>query len=413
MNWFICLLVFPLGVFANTVVSEKMVEEFAKENPGIISVKERLIAAERLKGSLTRSFLPSVTLSYGREKFTTGPYYQVNQSFGGIEAKVNLFNSGKDRLENEKRAGEAEIANIDASMTQGIVVAEIRKSMAHYSYLEEILGIIKEAIVINDQNLKNAQKRINVGLATKTDLLDFKQQKIQLGQEIASLSYDQGVVSRLISTLVGKDPNDSLEVLFENTHPEHSDDSKLSFTNSNSLITKRAGLISKVALLESKQANKWWMPSLDVYSYALRFTEKERDFPEAGQRNDFTLGFKLTLPLFDGGEGIREAQARSALARAQESQARSKSLEIKRETQDAINKLNLAHNLIHGAEENVEIMSEYRQGILNEYSKGVKNSPDVLQASQRWIDAKTRFAEVKKNYQFAKTDALYLMSLSQ
>lgn len=412
MRLFILFFLLQATAYANTVLNEQMVVDLAEKNPDLKSIKERLIAAEELKGSLTRSFLPSVIVSYGHERFTTGPYDRVNQPFGGIEAKINLFNSGKDRIENDTRNMEAQIAKIDASMARALIITEIRKAMSHYAYLEEIQTILHEAIGVNESNFKKAQKRINTGLATKTDVLDFKNQQILLNQEVETLEYEQGVVTRLISTLLGKDPTEGIDIIYINSHPEHSVGTEFTLNTSNSIILTRATLFSEVAQLEKKRANRWWMPSFDIYTYALRFTQKEREYPTPGQRNDVTLGFKFTLPLFDGGEGIRQASAKAALANAQESQARAKNLEISRQTQDAINKLQLAHTLIHGSEDNVQIMSEYRKGILDEYAKGIKNSPDVLQASQRWIAAKTKFAEVKKNYQFARSDALYLMSLN-
>ncbi len=396
--------------YAVEKVDANNLEQLVNDNPNVQSYLERLKSAEQLKGRLTRSFLPKVTLSYGHEKFTTGPYYNTNQPYGGVEASLNVFHSGKDKIENDKREREAEIAKIDSEMTKSLVLAELRKSLSHYAYLEEICLITKDAIKQNNVNLKRAQKRIQAGLATRTDLLDFKQQEVQLSQELATLEFELGVTQRLVNTLLGSDPKSDLIISFMNAHPQHSDEESLHL-NGKSLITKRAELTQEVAKLDLKQNERWWAPSLDVYAYALRFTQKEREYTSTGQRNDVTLGFKFTFPIFDGGEGRTVAKSSLALARAQEGLVRSKNLEIQRNTQDALKRLELAHNLIHGSEENAKLMSEYRAGILTEYSKGVKNSPDVLQASQRWIQAQTRYAEVKKNYQFAKVDAVYLSSL--
>lgn len=396
--------------FAETKLTDDKLNSLIDKNPEVQSWLKRLESSEALKGRLTRSFLPKVSLSYGREKFTTGPYHGLNQPFGGIEAEINLFNSGRDRIESTIRDNQAEIVKIDATLVRSQVLAELKKAMSHYAYLNEIKIITTSAMSQNEENLKSANKRINAGLASGTDLLDFRQQKIQFKQELSTLDYEIGVTKRLISTLLGNEPDENLITEFTNTHPDHSDESKLKLTGK-SLIVKKAELNKEAINLEYQKDKRWWTPKLDIYGYAQRFTQKEREYTPSDERNDVTLGFKFSLPIFDGGEGYRGAQATKALVEARRSEVRTQELDLQRQSLDALKKLELAHDLIHGAEENVQIMNDYRRGVLNEYSKGVKNSPDVLQASQRWIEANIRNAEVKKNYQFAKVEAEYLSSL--
>jgi len=345
-----------------------------------------------------------------REKFTTGPYQSENQPFGGIAAEINLFNSGRDRIENSIRNKEAEVAYIESALIRSQILAELKKAMSHYAYLYEIREITKNAMAQNEENLKRSLKRIDAGLASSTDLLDFKQQKIQFSQELSTLDYEVGVTERLINTLLGEEPSRELSIKFSNAHPDHSDESKI-LPSGKSLITRKFELEKETTQLEFEKQRKWWAPTFDIYGYAQRFTQKEREYTPSEARNDVTLGFKFNFPIFDGGEGYRTSKATKSIVEAKKYELRGQDLKLQRQSLDAIKKLELAHNLIHGAEENVKVMNDYRKSILSEYARGVKNSPDVLQASQRWIEANIRNAEVKKNYQFAKVEAEYLSSL--
>lgn len=398
---------------AQVVLTEESIEQFYAGNPTFEVLSQRIKSAEVLKGSLTRSFMPKVMLSYGHERYTTGPYLNVTQPYGGIEAKINIFNSGRDSVLNEQREKEARVASIDGVVTKVQIKAETLRSMSQLAYLIELKDILVQANEINKSNLKAAQTRISSGLATNTDSLDFKQQEISLTQQITSLDYEIGIVKRVISVLLGLQPETDISLQFVNSHPEHNPNFTFNPDFNNSLLVKKADLQSEISFLEKKQASKWWTPSADIYAYALRFTQKEREYPTPGQRNDTGIGFRITFPIFDGGEGYRVAQSKAALARSQEAVANFRRLEVQRDISNAKNKLELAHELIHGAEDNVTVMDQYRSGILNEYKRGIKNSPDVLQASQRWIQSRTQFAEVKKNYQFARADSMYLSSISK
>lgn len=405
-------LLFVTGAQASVLLSEQNIQTLYKSNPEAKSLRERLEASERLRGSLTRSFLPKVELSYGHERYSVGPYNQVNQPFGGIQASVNVFNSGKDSLESDKRNLNAKISEIDSVVMEAQIMAQIRKAMSEYAYLSEVEKILQDALTGNESHVKAARQRVQAGLAAATDTLDFQQQAISLRQQLTQIGYEKGVVNRTIATLLGTDPTSEVEVSFVNPHPEHGDAIIKDIKVENSMAVKQSMFLAEVAKIEMKEAYRWWAPSVDIYGFAVRALQKDREYPSPGQRNDAGIGFRIVLPIFDGGESYRVAQSKAAIERSQKSQAEARKLAIQREMQDTIKKLDLTHELIHGAEENVSVMTKYRQGIMSEYNRGVKNSPDVLQASNRWIQASLQYSEIKRNYQSARAEALYLYGIT-
>lgn len=415
MRALLCALTLGLAasaLAAAPVLTEAALADLVGHNPDVRLLRKRLESARALQGRLARSFLPKVVLSYGRERFTTGPYHAADQPLGGVAAEVNLFNAGRDRLEDELRDTRAEVARFDAAILRAEVLAELKRTLAHHAYLTEVRDITQRALVQSDEHLRRAQKRTAAGLATATDVLDFRQQKIDLTQELAALTFELGVTRRLLNTLLGEAPTRELAVDFRNAHPDHAAAEAAPVAGAKSLVVRKAELEAEAARLEHGRERRWWAPSVDAYGYAQRFTQKEREYTPAEARNDVTVGLRLTVPLFDGGEGARSAQAAKALAEAKALELRGADLRLQRRSLDAVKRLELAHELIHGAEESVAIMDEYRRGVLSEYTRGVKNSPDVLQAGQRWVAAHVRSAEVKKNYQFARIEAEFLAQLA-
>lgn len=285
------------AAFGAVKVTEQDLANVSFSNPEVQNLRARLQAAEELKGVLTRSFLPRLELSYGKERYSVGPYDHVVQPFGGIEAKINVFNSGKDSLVNDKRNLEASVASIDAKVVKAQVVAQLRKALAQWAYFEEVGKVLDEALQINQKNAQSAQQRISAGLATSTDTLDFKQQAIMLKQEMASLEFEKGVVKRLILTLMGVDVSQELTINFENPHPEEGEGKALQSEKQQSLLVKKALFEADIAKIEVKAAERWWTPSLDVYGYALRMLQKDREYPHPDQRNDVAIGFRITLPI--------------------------------------------------------------------------------------------------------------------
>lgn len=392
-------------IFAKNLSFEDLKTLLPQKNGTVIGSTLEEEAAVRRKGVLKRSFLPKLNFQIGRERFTTGPYINLTQTYGVAALSVNLFNGGKDSLKDEVINAEARLA---AQKKVSVTMDHLTETRVLYWEAvshNEILNILKQSLELNDKNLSLAKKKINAGLSSPTDTLDFQQFHLLLRQQTERSAVTLYNVKAQLKAALALETE--VELQNQNVPHQHND---LSLTQKLDVNLHRdiqsLSQEKEITQNQSKLQKRWWTPEVDAYGAYSLFTQKERDYSSRQEREDKTVGVVLKMNLFDGGDSYTQAQSNAIKVRAIESAKHQRSLEISTQLENSKRVLQMAHDLVHLAEENVETAQIYFQRTLKEYEKGVKNTPDVLQASSRYIDAKVKFVELRRDYQLARVDVL-------
>ena len=129
----------------------------------------------------------------------------------------------------------------------------------------------------------------------------------------------------------------------------------------------------------------------------------------ASNRNEFVAGAMLTFKLFDGMKGRRAAAALSYEAQALDSQAIQQVRVVGTRLANIKSELRLNHELVEAAKERIKQGQRYLKLTLSEYKRGIKNAPDVLEATDRFFEFKQKFSELRRNYELAIVDLLSMV----
>jgi outer membrane protein len=391
--------------------SLKLKDLLIKSNGDVAAAKTQQDAMEKRDGLLMRKFLPSLTLEGGVEKFSTGYYDDLNQSFGSALVNLNLFNGGRDFNASKIIDSTVQITQTeyDQALIDGLL--KLRTVYWEYLYEKEVVNILSMATEMNDKNLSSARLRIKNGIATRTDELEFRQNSLQVEQDLQRASMELVNRDRELRALIGIE--ESIGVKSEEEIPhEHSDELlNMNFEVEKHRDNRRLSYQQEVLENQRKVEGRWWIPSLDVYGSAAHHTQKERDYLSSSLRNDYTLGIKISMNLFDGGESFNLANSMALQRKAIEYQFGQKKRELTADYKNTRALMELTHSQIHNAEENVALSEEYYKSTIGEYGRGIKNSPDVLSASQRLVNARLRLLDLKKDYQLSRAKLMNILGI--
>lgn len=363
-------------------------------------------SAEVREGYLVRSFLPAIEAYGGQETFKVGANSQRSQPTYGIEARVNVYRGGRDQIENEIRSLESGKKEFQA---RRIFSEELEKARLAYwklLYLKEKETLTKSAIETNKQNLNSAKRRIQSGVATLSDRFEFEMKETDLQRILATNTIEIQAQSRLLSLILGLE-SDQIITTTERLQHDHEFESALKHTvTDHEFLFKESQLVSQQRSLQAQSHSRAWWPKVDVFGAYNQFNERDKEFANSADRTDSVVGVRATLSLPAGLESGREASAFQQAARAaeMESKYQQRELEIHLEAETA--ELKALHDQVHQAEENIERAERYYKMTLSEYSRGVKNSPDVLGASEKLFDIQHRRLEIVRDFQIAKAHIL-------
>lgn len=362
-------------------------------------------AAEDRQGSLARSFLPKVEVYGAQESFKTGTASRKTQPTAGAGVEVNPFNGGRDKIESDIRDLSA-----DGKMaqTKRVLSEELQASRILFweiLYSQEQILLLERMLKVNSQNLAAAERRIRSGVATQSDRFEFEMKAVDLNRELAEVRVNFEAQKREFSILIGVDQNSTLNFPKAMVHT-HDLDANLDIgVKPYDFLLKEGEVEAQKGELLAKSQRRVWIPKLDAYAayntYNERIASAGVGTPE-DMRDEVVVGLKVSLSLPNGFESNRQASALDKEAQASKALVGYNRNLIENQLQSEIVKLKLLHDQVHDAEENIDRAEKYYKFTQSDYSRGVKNSPDVLGASEKLFETRTRRIQIIREFQTAK-----------
>lgn len=382
-----------------------------KVSSGNLSIKgqSQTVESEKVKtGYLGRSFVPSLILEVGQERFQTGTYKQYNNPYGMLEARLNLFRGGRDLIESDIRKLNLKISEFNQSMAFRHQLNKVRKIQWQIIYNTELVSILEAE---RDQNTKikgQAERRARSGVATRSDTLEFTIYDSELEEGIESLNHENKILKIGLLPLLGVENEQELQ--FDNKLSHQHDDA---FVSSLFSANKHPAVVSTKSEYEGYKLQKrasqlWWTPKVDIYAGHYLYTLRDRDYLAQRERDDNVIGVRLTMDLFDGFKSTNQASAVHYQAEAKRLQGQF--LEKQTEADYSMLREDLlhTHEVMHYVEDRIKKSKDYLKVTLSEYDRGVKNSLDALLALQRYYKYEKQYLDKKKEYEIIKADMLSL-----
>ncbi|MFN7610167.1 MAG: TolC family protein, partial [bacterium] len=162
---------------------------------------------------------------------------------------------------------------------------------------------------------------------------------------------------------------------------------------------------STTSLSAKSQSRTWW-PKVDAYAAYNQFNEREEEFSQANDRTETVVGLRMTLSLSAGLESNSEASALNREAEAYKKLAEYQRKEVETHVETELSELRLRHDQVHDAAENIQRAARYYKLTQSEYTRGVKNSPDVLGAADKLFEMKHKRLEIIRDFQISKAHVL-------
>jgi outer membrane protein len=409
---FAAAILFSLSVQAQTPLKvgfDDLTPFVREKNLHARAGQNRVEAAEKETGHFLRSYLPRLSVEGGGETFQTSPYETMTQPFGSVAANVNLFRGGRDFLEENARRAQLSLSETEA---QDIYLEELSKARKAYWNLvfeRQLQTVLQEALLQNDRNHIAAKIRVSAGLGSETDRYEFEIQKIALEQDLTRVELLISNGERILGVLLGLEQGTKIETTAKLQH-QHEDalfTATLDASQHRDVLGQKA--TGHIAAAKKIQGWRWWTPSIDVYGGYSLYSFREREEFLRRDRNEFFLGAKISIELFDGLQSAASASSQGRLAIAFENQAQQTARELLARFETSKQELQLTHSLIHGAESATEMSRKYLMATISEYQRGQKNSPDVLGAAQRYVDQQRRFGEIARDFQLARSELLGML----
>ncbi len=375
-------------------------------NERVISKNHQTKAWSNRHGFLKRSFLPSLKLYGAHERFQLGDNYTRTQPTYGGEISVNLFNGTRDSLNNKILNKKKVRSESEKKVTLYHEIIKAKETYWNLVYIDKTLILLDEIKKINLSNLTSAQRRVKTGVTTRADLYEFQIKDTELKRTAEHLNMQKEILKRELLNFIGFEEDSKISLADKMDHFEGMEKVNNHSEAQHQFLAKPYLVQAEENELSAKMQSRSWWPRIDGFVALNQYNVRNGNVFGPQEGKETVVGLRASMNLFDFTTGNKEAAALYAESESSKSEAKYLEREIENEAHSEITYLNFLHQQIHDAEENIKRAQDYLKLTLNEYSKGVKNSPDVLGSIDKLLEVKSKYNEMLKDFYITRDHLL-------
>lgn len=395
--------IFPLfmgGVFLSSAYSA---QDFSRQNIEVSKSESEVLKSKEEQKIIRSLFLPELSFNggLGSEKLNDkadkeeGPYLF-------LEGKVNLFRGGRDKNQIEKNNLELKKHILETEITGRKIKIESFKLIAEKNRLKAENELLQKEIKDNQTQRNMALKKVNAGLTTNVDILDFdiKEQNLINRVTVNDLNIETNV-KNLLTLYSGKVPFNEIEGYFSMT-----DEKMLEGLNSEDWVNISAAKLDyEISNLDKKIVRSEYSPIVDLEAKWGQITPQHEVFKNDKEHQ---LLLNINIPLYSGGTTNFKSQQAIIDSSQKERELRQLEVDAKSKFEVEQKKIETLKILLKSYQQIFSKAENYKKLTISEYKRGIKNSPDVISASDKLLDATIKTLETKSElsvaiYSFSET----------
>jgi outer membrane protein TolC len=330
-------------------------------------------------------FLPQLSLEtgIGSEKLKDNDFETDKGPYGFLLGKLNLYRGGKDSIQLQQNEVKIDIAKLEKEIKTRNLNIEVVKKISSIELINKKNQLIENELKDSKTQQGMAKKKVDAGLTTSVDLLDFELKKNRLTNEMDKNNLEKEELQRELVNL-----NGGAEI--QRTLEEISLSTELNYEKSPSFILAKKQI--ELSLLDKNEVKAEYLPSVDLEAKWGQLTPQSKFF---GADKEHQVALNISIPLFSGLSTEKKMQQAVLESTQRTREARQAELEANSKYDIAQKKIELIKKTITILERSLSQAQKYKDLTIGEYKRGVKNSPDVISASDKKFELEQKLLEAK------------------
>jgi len=379
---------------------DDLVKNLYQKNQEILSLEKINESKEALVQSSKSVYYPTLNAvgGWGQNKTDDLAFTQKGY-FGYAEGKLNLFRGFKDQSISSQKEVDLKISQLELESKKRELRLELTQVASDMILLHKYQLILEEEYKTTQTQKQMAAKKVAAGLTGAVDNLEFDLRESEIQIEQKQIQQQHLEAHQKFVKLFGEEISDSLIEKIDFSQFENLNQSPSQLKIENSIEFQKARLNEDLSQFEKNEIKADYLPTLDfTYSFG-RLTPSE---VSPTQFNESKYAIQLTIPLFSGFETYNRSKSAFLNTSAAERIKAQRRNDVESEFNILKTKVSELSSLYGINEKKILSSQKYFDLTLAEYRRGVKNSPDLVSATERLFFAKKKKYEILKELEISK-----------